>query len=161
MHATTPLVVILSLVWVLILPSVSSSILVISDNVLVRAALIGLILLALTVGPMEGGIVFFAVCLTFLERNRRKIAVATTATRLGNDGINQTPSLIDKILSNIGLGPKYDQEQVSSGSFIPKNNMGSNEFFASDQGSAVLEQKHILESQPLGAKAAGIYNGFQ
>ena len=158
MHASTPLVVILSLVWVLILPSVSSSILVISDNIIVRAALIGIILLALTVGPMEGGIVFFAVCLTFLERNRRKITAATTSTRLGNDGINQTPSLVDKILSGIGLGPKYDSEQVSENSFIPKNNMGSNEFFASGQGSAVLEQKHVLETQPLGSKAQAIFS---
>ena len=78
---TTLITPLLALLWIIVLPNIASSILIITDNILVRAAMLALVLFGLTLGPVEGGILFFAVCLTFLERNRRKIA--SVSTRLG------------------------------------------------------------------------------
>ena len=149
-------IVLVAAAWSLLLPYIGNGILVLTDNILVRGALIIAVLAALTLGPVEGGVVLFAVGLTFLERNRRKIAVATQpGQRLGNDGVNQTPGLLEKLLSKVGLGHHYDRETVSSGAFVPKEDMGSNSFEpAAAPGGAVADAKGVLPTQPLGAAAA-------
>lgn len=143
--------------WSLILPFIDTGILMLSDNIVIRGLLIVAVLAALTLGPIEGGVVLFAVGLTFLERNRRKIAGASVNTRLGNDGINQTPGMLEKILSDVGLGPRYDRETVSETAFVPKDDMGSNEFQAGGGAGAVADAKGVLATQPLGAAAIQTY----
>ena len=158
-------IVLVAFIWCIILPNITSNILSIVDNIVVRGLLIALILFALTLGPIEGGAVFFAVALTFLELNRRKISSISKAnklspinvkTHIGNDNVSQEPTLIEILMSKIGLGPAVDNTVSSTGTYVPKNHMGSNEFVAS-RGSAVTDGKRVLTSQPLGSVAAEKY----
>jgi len=169
-RSMTPIgIVLVAFIWCIILPNITSNILSIVDNIVVRGLLIALILFALTLGPIEGGAVFFAVALTFLELNRRKISSISKANRLapinvkthiGNDNVSQEPTLIDILMSKIGIGSHVDNTVGSTGTYVPKKHMGSNEFVAS-RGSAVTDGKRVLTSQPLGSQTAEDYENTE
>ena len=154
MDINTTIIVALAFIWSAILPNISSQILVFVDNLLVRALAILLILFTLNLGPVEGGAILLAVGLTFLERNRRKIASIMSKTSLGNDNVPQNSTIIDQVLSAIGLGEPVASVKVSENTFVPKSGQGCNAF--SNVGES-QDGKRIYSSQPLGEKAAKIY----
>ena len=149
-------VITLATIWALLLPYVAQPLLNLTDTLLVRGLLLVSIAVALTLGPVEGGVVLFAVGLTFLERNRRKLAGSNVRTRLGNDGVNQVPNFLESVASEVGIGGHVDRQTVSETAFVPKEDMGSNDFQAV-AGSSVRDAKSILATQPLGAAAIQTY----
>lgn len=57
-------------------PYVPTNLLLLLDNIVARAAAIVLLLYLITVGPVVSIIALMAICLLYVERNRRKVSIA-------------------------------------------------------------------------------------
>ena len=57
-------------------PFVPTNLLLLLDNIIARSAAIVLLLYLITVGPVVSIIALIAICLLYVERNRRKVIVA-------------------------------------------------------------------------------------
>jgi hypothetical protein len=71
---TDTVLIVLAILWSILLPSYSDGFFQLFDTVLGVFVLLVAVLLALPYGPIPGVLVFVAVALTFVERNRRKIS---------------------------------------------------------------------------------------
>jgi hypothetical protein len=116
---TTPDMIVsgLALVWSVSLPFLPDTMFTLLDNVIGVLVLLLAVLLALPYGTLPGVLTLLAVALTFVERNRRKVA-----TKLLTDG---QPSLEKQLapsppMSDMEVHPEFENPQVDETNFYPE-----------------------------------------
>ena len=116
---TTPDIIVsgVAVAWAVSLPFLPDTIFQLLDNVIGVLVLLLAVLLSLPHGTVPGVLTLLAVALTFVERNRRKVA-----TKLLTDG---KPSLETQLapsppMSDMEVHPEYENPQTDETNFYPE-----------------------------------------
>ena len=115
---TTPDMIVsgIAIAWSLSVPFLPDAMFTLLDNVIGVLILLLAVLLSLPYGTLPGVLTLLAVSLTFVERNRRKVA-----TKLLTDG---QPSLEKQLapsppMSELEVHPQYENPEVDETNFYP------------------------------------------
>ena len=121
MVQTTPDMIVsgFALVWAVSLPFLPDTMFVLLDSLLGVLVLLLAVLFALPQGTVPGVLTLLAVALTFVERNRRKVA-----TKLLTDG---QPTLQKQLepsppMSELEVHPDFEASQPEETKFFPEEN---------------------------------------
>lgn len=150
--------VILALAAVIVIaPLAPTWFLMLLDNFLVRIAVVAAVLFAVTAGPAEGLLALMVVGALFLERNRRKVAVAQQKIDL-MDQQRERPATVAELGESQTTVPvrRFDTEEDLSLHFLPGDDMGSDQFHPVG-GAVSLNAKEVFEGVPNGSAAASIF----
>jgi hypothetical protein len=116
---TTPDMIVsgIAIAWSVSLPFLPDTMFTLLDNVIGVLVLLLAVLLSLPYGTVPGVLTLLAVSLTFVERNRRKVA-----TKLLTDG---QPSLEKQLapsppMSDSEVHPQYENPEVDETNFYPE-----------------------------------------
>ncbi len=116
---TTPdiIVSVFALVWAVSLPFLPDTMFGLLDSILGVFILLFAVLMALPQGTVPGVLMLLAVALTFVERNRRKVA-----TKLLTDG---QPTLQKQLapsppMSEAEVHPQFEESREDETSFFPE-----------------------------------------
>lgn len=121
MVQTTPDMIVsgFAILWSICLPFFPDSLFVLLDSVVGVFVLLLAVLMALPYGAVAGVLTIIAVALTFVERNRRKVA-----SKLLNDG---RPTLQQQLapsppMSEAEVHPQYESSVEDETKFFPEEN---------------------------------------
>lgn len=121
MMTTTPDMMInaAAILWSIGVPYLPNSFFTMLDNILGVIILLVVALVVLPYGPVPGVLTLIAVALTFVERNRRKVA-----TKLMNEGELKTPTLKQQLdpappMSDQEIHPQWDSTPEDETKFYP------------------------------------------
>lgn len=119
MIKTTPDIMVsgLAVVWSVSLPFMPDTIFSLLDNVIGVFILLVVALMALPQGPVPGVLALIAVALTFVERNRRKVA-----TKLLTDGKPTLEKQLESAppMSNEEIHPQWETSHEDETKFFPE-----------------------------------------
>ena len=155
---------VLFIVAFLMVPSVTTRMLMLSDNLLVRGALIAAVVGALYVDMFLAIIVFLVVARIFLERNNRKLLEAKAV--ITNNSVRTDTVLPDEKGEIEDSDARVDrtvyspeQETAPGLDFLPIDESGDSTF--SPMGADSINGKMVLQSTVEGSAAASRVFGDQ
>lgn len=121
--STDTILIAIAAIWSLFLPFYPDALFVLLDGIIGIFVLLFLALLALPCGAVPGVIVFVAVALTFVERNRRKInkKIIEVPTVSYQQQMAPSPPMSDE-----EIHPDYDYPQQEEVPFYPEQNASDN-----------------------------------
>ncbi len=137
--------------WSLLLPFYPDTLFVLLDGIVGVFLLLFVVLLALPFGTVPGVLVFVAVALTFVERNRRKINTKIVDVPTVNYKQQLAPS---PPMSPEEIHPSYEYPQEEEVPFYPEEN-------ASDSfqpvGSSIDDKQPIQTLTPYNDRTERLY----
>lgn len=141
---------------ILLVPAVPTGLIMMLDNILVRIVIILAALYAVHAGPIEGLLTLFLIGMLFIERNKRKVAVAASKLDL-MDQQRERPATVEEASEAQKTVPvrQFQRPADSYVEFMPGPETGSDEFVPASSQS--LNHKVALASVPNGAGAQKIY----
>lgn len=149
--STDTLLIGIAVVWSLMLPFYPDTLFVLLDGIVGVFLLLFVALMALPYGTVPGILVFVAVALTFVERNRRKINTKIFATPTVDYKQQLAPS---PPMSDEEIHPAYEYPQEEEVPFYPEEN-------ASDSfervGTSIDEKQVIRTVTPDNDKTEQLY----
>lgn len=144
-------------VAILLVPMIPTGLIMLLDNILIRCAIILAAIYAVMSGPIEGLLTLLLIGLLFIERNRRKVAIA--AAKLdAMDQQRERPATVAEAAEPQKTVPvrPFQRPADSYVEFVPGPETGSNQF-EPVSASQSLNHKAALAVVPNGAAAQKIY----
>ena len=110
-------------------PCLPTNMLMVLDSIIIRVALIFAILFLISLGPTAGIFGILAIGVLYLERNRRKVAVARTKVDLLDNGLPEQMTVEEESIpqQTVKVNP-FDEPRDNMSTFMPKEDCGSDDF---------------------------------
>ena len=141
---------------ILATPSMPNRVLMLLDNIILRVLAIVVLLYAISCSPIVGLLALVAIGSLYLERNSRKVAVATSKIDMMDSSGDAKPATMEQLATPQKTVPvrRFDEAEDISLHFLPGEHMGSDEFHPIGES---LNDKIALPSAPNGEHAASIF----
>jgi len=129
---------------VVLSPSVPTDILLLLDNLLVRVAMIFALLYLIYLGPTAGILGLMAIAVLYLERNRRKVKVATQKLDLMDVNQPQQATVEEEGQPQTTVPVnEFDKPNETESDFLPHNTCSSGEF---EPVAPTMNEKTVLST---------------
>jgi hypothetical protein len=134
-------------------PFVPTSILMLSDTIIVRFILLVILIASVNVTPLVGILTFLVLAHLFIQRNQRKLQIFQTVPENENIAVEsiQTPSTAPP-------QPAFQRPSEKSVQFMPQDDSGENAFHAVAES---LNEKEVLPTETVDGSDKAIAQLFR
>jgi len=141
-------------ILILFSPFLPTCVLLLLDNVLIRFALVLILLYLINIGPTAGIFGLMMVSLLYLERNRRKVSIATKQIDLMDWTKPENATTESSSLSQTTVPVnEFDTPNENTSYYIPSDNYDNDIF---EPVAPTINEKSVLQSiYPLNNSGSG------